>query len=157
MTNTWQTLAPYPGATNPYGIMAAVYNDKIYTFYEKKTYEYDPADNTWTQKADIPTSKRTGSAEIIDGKIYIVSSIADYKLHIYDPLLDTWSTGPNLPISSHYGEATVLAGKLYILGGTSGDHGTHKQVHVYDSCSKSWRRITDMASVRAVHNVSAVQ
>lgn len=124
LTNTWATLAPYPGGTtNPYGLMAAAYGDKIYTFFQKKTYEYNPANNTWTLKAPIPTSKAYGgSAHLIDEKIYIVSSSSDYKLHIYDPVRDTWTTGANIPKSLHFTQSALANGKIYILGGTSGEH-----------------------------------
>ncbi len=104
LTNTWTTLAPYPGSTGTYGMMAAAYGDKIYTFFQLKTYEYNPANNTWTLKAPIPTSKSQGSAEVIDDKIYIVSTLGDKKFHIYDPIRDRWTTGPNIPVSSHYTE-----------------------------------------------------
>jgi N-acetylneuraminic acid mutarotase len=85
-------------------MMAAAYGDKIYTFFQLKTYEYNPANNTWTLKAPIPTSKSQGSAEVIDDKIYIVSTLGDKKFHIYDPIRDRWTTGPNIPVSSHYTE-----------------------------------------------------
>jgi N-acetylneuraminic acid mutarotase len=156
-SNTWQTLAPYPGSTNPYGIMAAAYNGKIYTFYQKKTYEYNPANDTWTEKAPIPTSKAQGSAEVIDDKIYIASSLSDKKFHIYDPLRNRWTAGPDIPVSMHYTEAAVSEGKLYILGGTIGEHGTHKMVHVYDPCAQSWRKIADMTLASATHSSTTVK
>lgn len=107
MTNTWQTLAPYPGATATYGMMAAAYGDKIYTFFQLKTYEYSITNNTWTLKAPIPTSKAQGSAHLIDDKIYVVSTLSDYKLYAYDPIANQWTTEVNIPTSVHYTEAAV--------------------------------------------------
>lgn len=85
-------------------MMAAPYGDKIYTFFQLKTYEYNPANNTWTPKAPIPTSKVQGNAELIDNKIYIISTLGDKKLHIYNPVTDTWSMGADIPVSTNYGE-----------------------------------------------------
>lgn len=138
-------------------MMAAVYSDKIYTFFQKKTYQYNPANNTWLEKAPIPTSKAQGSAEVIDDKIYIASSLSDKKFHIYDPVRDRWSTGPDIPVSMHYTEGAVSGGKLYIIGGTSGEHGTHSMVHVYDPCTQAWRKITNTTTNSATHSVSVVK
>lgn len=87
--------------------MAATVGGKIYTFLGKNTYEYDISANIWTQKANIPTSKSIGSAEVIDGKIYVVGSSSDKKMHIYDPLRNTWTAGPDVPKAFQYTEAAV--------------------------------------------------
>lgn len=138
-------------------MMAAAYGGKIYTFYQKKTYEYNPANDTWLEKAPIPTSKAQGSAEVIDDKIYIVSSLSDKKFHIYDPIRNRWTTGPDIPVSTHYAEGAVANGKIYILGGTSGEHGTHKMVHVYDPCVRTWRKIADTTTISATHSATSVK
>lgn len=96
--------------------MAATVRGKIYTFFNKDTYEYNPVSNTWSKKASIPTAKRMGSAEVIDDKIYIVEGGTDLKFHIYDPLLDNWSTGPDLPTKQLYNEGIAVNGQIYIVG-----------------------------------------
>lgn len=57
MLDSWTLLAPYPGDKTPVGIMAAVFNGKMYTFLAKDTYEYNPRTNVWTKKTAVPTSK----------------------------------------------------------------------------------------------------
>ncbi|MHC4439988.1 MAG: Kelch repeat-containing protein, partial [Planctomycetota bacterium] len=35
--------------------------------------EYDPASNTWTRKADMPTARSSSpSSAVVDGKIYVI-------------------------------------------------------------------------------------
>ena len=97
-------------------MMAAAYGDKIYTFFQKKTYEYNPENNTWTEKAPIPTSKAHGSAEVIDNKIYIVAATPDRFLHIYDPVRNVWTKGADIPGLPFFSEGAVANGKLYVLG-----------------------------------------
>jgi len=106
--------------------MAAAYRDKIYVFNYSDTYEYDPRNDIWIKKANIPTKKTGGTARLVDDKIYILSTverpgnpstapIANMKLYVYDPIRDTWSTETNIPNHIAYTESVVLGGKIYIV------------------------------------------
>ena len=85
-------------------MMAAAYGDKIYTFFQKRTYEYNPANDTWIEKAPIPTTKAHGSAELIDNKIYLVAASGDSLLHIYDPARNIWTSGAKIPGLPYFAE-----------------------------------------------------
>jgi len=56
-------------------------------------YEYDPALNTWTRKAELGGGKRTGAVGFsIGNKGYIGTGFAYYKdFWEYDPALNTWT------------------------------------------------------------------
>lgn len=87
---------------------------------------YDPATNTWTERAPLPTPRQAMGADVgADGRIYVVGGAPSYMhpkpmdvVEIYDPDTNTWETGPPLvyPRRSHAVVATP-DGKLYAIGG----------------------------------------
>lgn len=90
---------------------------------------YDPATNTWTERAPLPTPRQAMGADLgADGRIYVVGGAPSYAhprpmavVEIYDPESDIWETGPSM----HYarrGHAVVATpeGKLYAIGGVVG-------------------------------------
>ena len=61
-------------------------------------------EDTWTYKADMPTTRTYLSGCVLDGKIYIVGGArSDYSatsvVEMYDPLLDTWTKMADMPSS----------------------------------------------------------
>jgi N-acetylneuraminic acid mutarotase len=60
---------------------------------------YDPATDTWTRKADMPTPRADLTASAVNGKIYAIGGtrhVAVDALPIveeYDPATDTWTQG----------------------------------------------------------------
>lgn len=87
---------------------------------------YDPATNTWTERAPMPTPRQAMGADVgADGRIYVVGGAPSFMhprpmdvVEIYDPETNTWETGPPLvyPRRSHAVVATP-DGKLYAIGG----------------------------------------
>jgi N-acetylneuraminic acid mutarotase len=87
---------------------------------------YDPATNTWTERAPLPTPRQAMGADVgADGRIYVVGGAPSYMhpkpmdvVEIYDPEKDTWEKGPPLvyPRRSHAVVATP-DGKIYAIGG----------------------------------------
>jgi hypothetical protein len=87
---------------------------------------YDPAPNTWTERAPLPTPRQSMGADVgADGRIYVVGGAPSYMhpkpmdvVEIYDPETNTWETGPPLvyPRRAHAVVATP-DGKLYAIGG----------------------------------------
>lgn len=87
---------------------------------------YDPATNTWTERAPLPTPRQAMGADVgADGRIYVVGGAPSYMhpkpmdvVEIYDPEKDSWEKGPPLvyPRRSHAVVATP-DGKIYAIGG----------------------------------------
>ena len=114
VTNTWETKASMP--TPRSDLSANVVNDKIYLSAGKKYSNtlpyfgetninevYDPANDSWTAKASIPTAVIGYGSATINGKIYIVggsqtimsqqqSSIYLGTNQVYDPQTDNWTS-----------------------------------------------------------------
>jgi len=107
-------------------------------------YQYDPATNTWTRKADLPVPLH-GAAGASDGTYgYIAcgqTSGGAYTntLYQYDPSTDSWtalSTVPGgvgrwTPFMAYYQD------KLYIGGGQSSS-GCRNDFYAYDIATNTW-------------------
>ncbi|HUS15488.1 MAG TPA: S-layer homology domain-containing protein, partial [Chloroflexia bacterium] len=89
---------------------------------------YDPATNTWTTMAPLPTARGdlgawgydTGSPYEIAGKVAVAGGhfpIPDNQGYIYTPATNTWTTFPNLVYATRNYAYTQLDGYLYALGG----------------------------------------
>ena len=135
-TNTWTTKAPMPTARG--GLAVAVVNGIIYAFggawdgsppccHLSTVEAYDPATNTWTTKASMPTGRSSLAAAVLDNKVYVVgggttgTSAVLSTSEIYNPASNTWTTGPSMPTGRAYFGATTLNGILYAVGG-AGDN-----------------------------------
>lgn len=155
MTNTWTPKAPYPltGSVSSlnkshniaYGIMVSAVGDKIYTFVGLNTYEYDTVRDIWTPKKNNTIDRRFGSAETVDGKIYVIGGLNSKKNQIYNPVTDTWSDAADIPTPGYasygftYTQSAVVGGKIYLVGGVN-----MKTFQYYDPCSNSWVRLPDI-------------
>jgi N-acetylneuraminic acid mutarotase/predicted DNA-binding protein (UPF0251 family) len=135
-TDTWTTKTDMPTARAWFG--SAVVNDKIYiiggTLPPAWTQppiatveEYDPATDTWTEKADMPTARFSIAASAVDGKIYVFGGdnlLGDEKLFSiveeYNPATDTWIQRSDTPTGRNQHSSSAVDGKIYIIGGAGG-------------------------------------
>lgn len=109
--------------------------------------EYDPATDTWTLKASMPTLRSNFAIAACNNKIYCINSaIVGFKLddiyhmfqvpiwsginEAYDPATDTWETKAPMPTAMSNAKANVVNGKIYIFDG-----GVN---WVYNPASDSW-------------------
>ena len=79
---------------------------------------YDPASDTWTTKAPIPTGVDSYASAVVGGKIFVIKS---GLTQIYDAESDNWSTGAAPPLNSFLpSSATVTPTnsptRLYLFG-----------------------------------------
>lgn len=106
-TNTWTTKAPIPTCRADFAI--AVYDNKIYCLggkirgavyngingwqYFRVNEVYDPATDTWENKAPLPTARSEINAVVADGSIYVIGGSPNASLNeAYNPDTDAWST-----------------------------------------------------------------
>ena len=81
---------------------------------------YDPATDTWSFRADIPTGRFDAVAEVLNGKIYVIGGAMGDPTEEYDPVTGSWAAKSSLPgdHSNWYSEALVsLAanGRIYVI------------------------------------------
>lgn len=146
-SNSWTTVAPMPTAR---WLLAAVgaSNGKIYAIggYDGKTpgslgsgrydlagflntvEEYDPATDTWTTKAPMPT-RRFGLTAVAtpDGKIYAIGglygayyldpSAALATVEVYDTATDTWASETPMTTPRYLPKGALANGVIYAIGG----------------------------------------
>ena len=94
-------------------------------------YMYDPATDTWAQKADMPTRRRSFATAVVNGKIYAIGGDIGGNLanpgpytsvvEVYDPATDTWADADVAPLPEARGllTAAVVDDKIYVIGGTA--------------------------------------
>ncbi len=84
-TDMWTTKSSMPTARSGFAI--AVYNDKIYCIggivgtiggtnqYVGNNEVYDPSTDTWQTEASMPTPRADLSANVVNGKIYLIGGM----------------------------------------------------------------------------------
>jgi N-acetylneuraminic acid mutarotase len=122
---------------------------------------YDPASNTWSDAAPMPTARFGAAAGAIGGKLYVAGGTTacdpctpTTATEIYDAASDTWSAGAAIPVSRELAAAASVNGRLYVIGGfqrTAGDTmngGVVATVHSYDPGTDSWSVRAPMPTAR---------
>ena len=161
MSNTWTQKADMPTARA--GHATSVVDGKIYVIGGNPgnipwdpplaTVEmYDPAADTWTRKADMPTARDYLTASSVNGKIYAIGgaeSTAFEKYHgfttveEYDPATNSWTAKSDLHRARDAVTSNVIDGKIYVLGGWTPYN------EMYDPETDTWTKIAVMPVVVA--------
>jgi hypothetical protein len=113
--------------------------------------EYDPATDTWTTKASMPTPRIVFATAVYKNKIYciggrnIAGSANGYFSgvnEVYNPATDTWETRAPMPTPRGWVMASVVNSEIYLIGGEP--NGTLNEV--YDPATDSWVTKTPVPS-----------
>ena len=85
---------------------------------------YDPAANSWTSLAPIPTARYGAATGVINGRLYVAGGgtacppcSAQTVVESYNPLTNTWRAEPSLPAGVANTTGTVINNVLYVVGG----------------------------------------
>ena len=175
-TNTWENKTSIP--TTRGALMANVVNDKIYvigggkpagpqiidTSYENDV--YDPATDSWSKMASVPTPVMGYASAVLDDKIYIIgggtstpiSQNATTQVQIFDPKMNQWTNGTSIPNGVCYAGACSTTGllapkRIYVIGGLlnyGGRYlGTASEINqVYDPETGAWSFAASIPNVR---------
>ena len=194
-TDTWEEKANMPTVRS--GVSVSVVDGKIYAIggseqkkitvkidevtrgsriesKELPTVEmYDPATDTWTQKADMPTPRKTKTC-VVDGKIYAVGGwLTAHEqsqletVEIYDPAADTWTKAQSMNHARCSAAISVVNGEIYAMGGIgwppnrdpSGQYLSSlylSSVEVFNPKTNQWHERTEMSVPKADHSTSAI-
>jgi hypothetical protein len=138
--------------------------------------EYDPATDTWTKKADMPTARYAPILTAVNGKIYAMGGgffkkKSDFDkrnaplsaVEVYDPVTDTWSKKDDMPIAHDNRAFGFLDGKLYLFGTAREavriwhqDYAASRAVYSYDLKTGTLTRETDMPSARGESSANVI-
>lgn len=119
--------------TPRWGLSTSVINGKIYAVGGTSNGNqslsnvdtYDPATNTWMQKADMPTPRWGLSTTVVSGKIYAVGGTQNgrdglHTVEVYDPTTDSWTKAPSMPTARANLSCSAVSGTIYVIGGSQG-------------------------------------
>jgi len=154
-TNTWTQIADFPGGERWSAVGFSI-GDRGYVGtgsfgpdYRSLTYlqdfwEYNPATNAWTKKADVPGRTRECAVGFsIGNKGYVGTgrnrTVSPKDFWQYDPVLDSWERKEDMPVYSRYCAVGFSIGnKGYVGTGFDGRIGYGTDVWEYDPSSDSW-------------------
>ena len=151
----WKKLAKLPQALS--ATSAAVVGDKIYVIggWDKgaqnevygTVFEYDPKEDKFDKKRDMPTPRGGLGAAAFQGKIYAIGGWNFEEVlrtvEVYDPATDTWEEKKQMPVARALFGITALSGRIFAIGGltTFNDNQNDevlKRVDVYNPARDEW-------------------
>jgi RNA polymerase sigma factor (sigma-70 family) len=142
----------------------AVVNGKIYAIgggtivngvstYFSTVEEYDPINDKWIKKADMPTEELNENGAIaINGLIYFIggwdNNGATSTVSVYDPSKDTWTKKSDMSTARSAYYAGVVNGKIYVIGGGNSVN-VLSAIEEYDPATDTWTKKSDMPTAKA--------
>jgi N-acetylneuraminic acid mutarotase len=168
---TWTTQAGMP---NPLSALAAAPgpNGLLYTFggagnstigngAQNTVQAYDPAADTWTTRAGMPTARYgLAAAPGPDGLLYAIGGFPfgegiTNATEAYDPATDTWATHASMPTArANLAAALGRNGLIYVFGGVDVSGAALNTVEAYNPATDTWTTETSMPTAR--ENLAAV-
>jgi N-acetylneuraminic acid mutarotase len=164
-TDRWTSKAPMPVGLHHVGL--GVTGGQLYVIGGYRysglsvwspvatVYAYDPATDTWAERAPMPTARGALSVTVHEGKLYAIGGY-DRKansaaVEVYDPERNTWASRARLPTPRDHLASATVAGKVYAIGGRlKGDY--HQNVAIterYDPATDHWTRAADLPTARS--------
>ena len=164
--DTWAAKAPMHQARAGLGVVAV--NGKIYAIggstasgqsppdvsgggFVGTNEEYDPATDTWTTKASMPTPRDYFAIAAYQNKIYCIGGAVGFSVdemsgfhsyitsgvnEVYDTDTNTWETKTPMPDDGMKIQAHLVNGKIYVMDWSL--------PYVYDPENDSWSLKTRM-------------
>ena len=161
-TDTWRVSTPLPVALNH--TVAAAVGNRIYVIggqtgaggagpFVDTVYAFDPATETWSTRAPMPTQRSGGGATVVDGKIYVAGGRPPRgnDFAVYDPATDRWQTLPDLPTQRNHLGVAAIDRRIYVTGGRFGagfESETTDIVEVFDVAAGTWSRRAPLPKTR---------
>ncbi|MBE7171127.1 MAG: T9SS type A sorting domain-containing protein [Williamsia sp.] len=161
---TWQIIMPSSGGFTQREENAFVdAGEKFYLMGGRgisNTQAYDPATNSWTNKAPTPVELNHFQALTIGGLVYAPGAFTGAfphetpvpQIYMYNPLRDKWMTGTTIPVDRRRGSAGAVAykNKIYLVSGIKDGHyaGWVKWFDEYDPATNTWKVLPDAPRAR---------
>ncbi len=160
-TNSWATKATLPGSRKRgMGAVAGAVNGKVYFIGGHQgpppgqtvnfTDEYNPATNSWTTKASMPTASEGAAVGVVNSKIYVIGGYNGTSflntVQEYNPATNSWATKTPMPTARAFIAGAVVNEKIYVIGGFNGSF--LDIVQEYDPSTDSWSTKGSMPTAR---------
>jgi N-acetylneuraminic acid mutarotase len=127
--------------------------------------EYNPATDTWRQRASLPRPRLFTIGAAANGKFYAIGGVAQPDARMfdsrfvdeYDPKTDRWTPKADLPLETRAYRVTVVNDRIYLIGGADRNFSRLLAgVYEYDPVSDSWIPRASMPTPRADCAVTAM-
>src|SRR2546427_6972073 len=121
--------------------------------------EYDPATDTWHERAPLPSGLHHAGIGVVNDRLYVIGGFElslfsiwspVTSLYEYDPVADRWMARKSMPTPRGALAVAALAGKLHAVGGYNRDGNTSAH-EVYDPATDSWTVRAPMPTARDHH------
>ncbi|MDF9800669.1 N-acetylneuraminic acid mutarotase [Catalinimonas alkaloidigena] len=160
----WETLSP--ASSHRVEAMTALVNDKLYVFsgfgFEIKilstTTMYDPATDSWTEKAPIPIPVTHTGAITVGEEVWLAGGfegdnpgVSINAVQVYNTVTDKWRSGPPLPQKRASAAMALVGRKLHVFGGLKEDRQTDVADHYVldlDNEAKGWTKAAPLPEAR---------
>ena len=125
---------------------------------------YNPASNSWSSKAALPTARSGLAATAVNGIIYVIggdNAIAPspsanvFKpvttVEAYDPVANSWTTKAPMPTARERFAVAAVGGVIYVFGGLVPDASFVKKttsVEAYDVATNTWSAKAPLRTAR---------
>ena len=115
--------------------------------HSSDVYAYNPATNSWMQKASLPHAVQSGVLHAYDSKLYFIGghNSQDVTFHgecyEYNPTADEWTEKTAMPTPREDFGSALIDGKIYYFGGltnTPSNYTPTKALEVYDIATDAW-------------------
>ena len=104
-------------------------------------------ENSWVEKAPMPTARGFLEVAVANGKIYAIGGSGPIGVNEeYDPATDSWTTKASKPTPEQGFAIAVYQNKIYCIGGLNGSVGAVNEV--YDPATDSWEIKASMPTGR---------
>lgn len=127
---------------------------------------FDPATNSWSKGASMPTPRHHVSAFVHKDKIYVAGGQAHGNVvrtvEVYDPRTNAWSRAPDLPAYMSGANTVSVGGRIYGFGGEGPrwpaipwlSWKVNPDIYTLDPATDTWRTVGTMRLPR--HGMGAV-
>ncbi|WP_455218567.1 Kelch repeat-containing protein [Kaarinaea lacus] len=156
ISGAWEEVTPLDIPRYDLGVVAM--GDKLYVLggYSGSNLpmvdEYDPATDTWTSKANMPSPRRKMATASVNGKIYLISGSDSqgsdlrftFTTEEFDPLTNQWTSKQDMPIVAlprpSYFRVTAASVNQKIYVATYNDNRSDGQsgLYMYDPLTDTW-------------------
>jgi N-acetylneuraminic acid mutarotase len=184
-TDTWENRTSIP--TTRMSLQANVVDGKIYVIGgqmlaglyiinpSSSNDVYDPATDSWSKMAPIPTPVMGYASTVLDNKIYIIgggnTGGPEYEplsqVQIFDPKTNQWTNGTSIPTGVISARAVATTGqfapkRIYVIGGSLTSYPRWSSYNVidlnqvYDPETDTWTAGTPMPTPRYLFGVAVI-
>ena len=134
---------------------------------------YDPASDTWTKRAKMPTKRDGFGTVVVNDQIYAIGGtgwpqVGNHggpylgTIEVYEPRINRWTKRADMPNPRTVFSTVVISDKIYLIGGSDVQAGGAAvgerlaNIEVYDPITEKWRLIPTAPTLQLVFSAAAV-